>query len=158
MARFRNLQDVAAGMLGAFVSRNNDIDGYWALGMLCADHRNGSGATQLRLHERCALPVTPSAGLMVARFADRLGVMLAHHGFVPADLAAATIAVEFDIEANIPPGRWPLSGKPFRCTVVLTDRPGRSFIASDIGRCAQHNAGAQRRSARAGNSSPSNEP
>ena len=158
MALFRNLRDVAAGMLGAFVSRNNDIDGYWALGMLCADHRDGGGATHLMLHERRALPATPSAGLTTEKFADRLGVMLAHHGFVPADLAAATITVEFDIAAQIPAGHWPLSGKPFRCTVVLTDRPGRTFIASDIGRCAQHNAAAERRSTRAVNSLPSNGP
>lgn len=45
MAKARYLNDVAAGLAGAFIGRYNNVDGYWALGFLRADHPGGSGNT-----------------------------------------------------------------------------------------------------------------
>ncbi|PHS13773.1 MAG: hypothetical protein COA78_06700 [Blastopirellula sp.] len=34
MARRKELKNIAAGIVGSFISRNNDIDGYWGIGKL----------------------------------------------------------------------------------------------------------------------------
>ena len=149
MARFRNLQDVAAGLVGAFISRHNDIDGYWALGLLRADLPDGEGVVRLSLHAGSATPATPSTRLLLARYSERLRVMLAHHGFVPADLVTAEIVTQFDAAVPIPSWREYSYGEPFRCTVTLTDRRSHTSTATNVGRCARHNAAAERRSTRA---------
>ena len=33
-ARRKELKNIAGGIVGSFISRNNDIDGYWGLGIL----------------------------------------------------------------------------------------------------------------------------
>lgn len=34
MARSARLTNIASGLCGAFISRNNDVGGYWAIGIL----------------------------------------------------------------------------------------------------------------------------
>src|SRR5262245_25066952 len=36
MGSRRILKGIASGLAGSFISRNNDVGGYWALGRLCA--------------------------------------------------------------------------------------------------------------------------
>lgn len=137
MARLRNLNNVAAGLLGTFMSRYNDIAGHWAMGILRADHPGGSGTTTLSLLERRAVPASPATALAVENYALRLQAMLAHHALAPGHLLAAQIRIEFDAAVQIP--RWrsvSWYGEPFRCTVTLTDVRGTVRTVSGVGRCA----------------------
>jgi hypothetical protein len=34
MGPWKNLKGIAGGILGSFLSRNNDLDGYWGMGIL----------------------------------------------------------------------------------------------------------------------------
>lgn len=67
MTRRGELKDVALGVLGSFVSRNNDVDGYWCLGLLraLADAQRVSTAA-----------VTPTAARIVNASATALIVVL----------------------------------------------------------------------------------
>ena len=50
MASERSFNGVADSLLGAFLGRNNDINGYWAIGILCSyAHRSGSALIELDL-------------------------------------------------------------------------------------------------------------
>lgn len=150
MGKSRYLQDVAAGLLGTFIGRHNDIDGYWALGMLRADHPGiGGGETTLSLLECRAAPATPSTDLTLHKFVARLRGMLAHHGFAPHDVSAAKIVIAFDAAIVVCKSSSSSFGDPFRCTVTLANHRGKIYIATEVGRCAVHNPADERKSTRA---------
>ena len=35
MAKSKELKNIASGLYGSFISRNNDVRGYWGVGKLC---------------------------------------------------------------------------------------------------------------------------
>lgn len=141
MARLRNLNNVAAGLLGTFMSRYNGIAGHWAMGVLRADHPGGSGTTTLSLLEPRAVPATLATALTVENYALRLRAMLAHHDLAPSHLQAAQIRIDFDAAVPIArTGGMSSYGEPFRCTVTLTDLRGTVRTVSDVGRCAVDDA------------------
>jgi hypothetical protein len=65
MPSSRKLKSVAAGLLGSFVSRNNDIGGYWGIGVLCRDTAAMGGKVELNLITRVAAPATASCELTI---------------------------------------------------------------------------------------------
>jgi hypothetical protein len=69
MPRRKAFQDAARGLLGAFVSRNNDVGGYWAIGKLYA-HARRSRSPEVRIDLIESTIAPPSA-----EFAD----LIAHH-------------------------------------------------------------------------------
>ena len=157
MARRRQLKGVAAGVLGHFVSRNNDIDGYWVLGLLYAELLAGQN-TGVRI-ELLAPPQSElgELGLTLAeRFRRFLTQQLEGKKLHLSQLRSAAIDVSFKLSAT--DARWTARpsarheggwGEPFHCQVLLTDDLGKRYAASHRGWCGVHAPSRALRSARA---------
>lgn len=133
------LQGIAHSLAETFISRNNDIDGYWGIGMLYAEAlRHASQRTAMDLLRGPVAPAGPSARSACAHYAADLAARLERCGN-PA-VAAAVITLEFGTfgRCKAPPR---LSyGSPFVCTVTLTPPTGRPCSASRAGHAAPHSS------------------
>lgn len=149
MAGHRVLNGVAAGLLGSFIGRNNDIDGYWAIGKLC----RFAVAEELRsvtigLHPSPDLSTQqPSLPEVFAfRFQKSFAKRVELAGFPLAHVARAEVTISF---ADLPP-RSPIGSTEgtFDCTVSIFDLQGRMHSASASGRCRPHDPSFEQRSLR----------
>lgn len=138
MLRKSEIRNIAHGLLGTFVSRNNDIDGYWGLGIL-REVANETGQTKIEIdlldenaqdHRIQACKVHQRKWL--AEMIERKG------GEIEA-LSEARICVRFvdsfDEYPNLP--RY-TRGLPFECTVQVGTEPQNICSAVEIGVCAPH--------------------
>lgn len=146
MPRRRELRGVAAGLLGSFVSRNNDVGGYWALGKLYT-HARASKVQDVSvdLVTKAIDPPDDEFREMIAHFQQMLAEQVTARS-LPSDwVKAATIAVTFSGAAS---NQWPAD--VFRCRVIITDDAGRAYRAEHDGACWPHASWRERRSGRAG--------
>lgn len=148
MARRRELKNVASGILCSFISRNNDVDGYWGIGKLCllAQER---AATNVKL-DLLAEKVFPES-------MEFLKLLEGYHVFLQRHLAARGIPgswvesamVDLDFDPAEPPAKqlpfitW---GKLFKLTMTILDDRNITHAVSAYGYCAPHNPGKEWRS------------
>lgn len=145
----RQLNNLACGIAGKFVSRNNDIDGYWALGLLytVADTA-GTKKVHLDLISKKSIPSFKYPDRLVSHYSEYMQHQLAKfklEGYV----VAATIDIEFNVEPQphdlLRKSTW---GDPFNCCVTLTDDLDCQHKCAVRRWCAQHNPERERRSTR----------
>jgi hypothetical protein len=96
MGRGKLLDDVAAAILGSFVSRNNDVDGYWALGLL-RSLADATGVSEFRLDvlRGETEPGAPLPQLLSQEYHGALQRHLAVRRIQPARIVEAEIIVTF---------------------------------------------------------------
>jgi hypothetical protein len=146
----RELTGVAAGVLGSFISRNNDVDGYWALGQLRAecDARNATTrsldllAGTSSLDGRVASRVAASFREVLLRHLQRLE-------FAAEQLRLAHVLLEFAPPTSTKLDAYASYGSPFRCVVQLEDDRGHVYRREYAGRRAVHDPRGENRSTRA---------
>jgi hypothetical protein len=113
------MNHVAAGLLDSFYSRCNELDGFWALGMLYQEVQAAPYKVTLDLLARTATPAGHSAMLMTERYAEFLKRALVKKNLALEDLAEASVTVQFkvDVPRYYFQPHW--IGDAFTCTVVL---------------------------------------
>lgn len=150
MAGRKQLNGIALGLLGTFVSRNNDIDGYWGLGVLrlCA-LRNGLSELVLDLLKQNADSDVESP-VQISEKAYQIWLFdgLAKIGSERQQLDKAEIHLEFSTFDILPNAIRDTRGDPYICTVKLTNKCGISYSATKIGVCAPHDPNKDRQSTR----------
>ncbi|MBN2529807.1 MAG: hypothetical protein JXR76_25680 [Deltaproteobacteria bacterium] len=152
MVNRREIKGIAAGIVGKFSSRNNDIGGYWALGVLYRDAvRNGSTVVQLNLLTGDIQPPIRNAGPLISYFREYLFFRLKAVGFEEYQIKGATVELKFGLKENpnesvLRKDTW---GEPYLCRVFLVDDLGKCRSFEKSGWCAQHNSKLERQSARA---------
>lgn len=150
MARLKHLKNVAGGIAGSFVSRNNDFRGYWALGML----RSLAAAKEVDVLEVQLRPAPDSMGPPVIRdAAERYAAMLdrlLERLDLPLDsVAGATVRVDFsDAAAQGRVVPYVSRGEPVSVQVSLRDPHGVVYSSSRVTRCEPHNPNRESRSLR----------
>jgi hypothetical protein len=145
----RELLDVPHAIAGSFVSRNNDVDGYWSLGLLrsFAD-RNQVWSLQFDLVNGATEPEATLLGRVAAAYRSVLVRQLTTRGIARGVVAKALVVLTFNPDAPHTPS-IATEGAPFSCTVLLTDHRGRDFERILIGHCAPHDPRRELRSTRA---------
>lgn len=146
----RELTGVAGGLLGSFISRNNDVDGYWALGQLRSEC-DARCSTTLTL-DILAGTASPDGrvGLRVAMaYRDVLSRLLQGIELGPEHLRSARVLLDFAPPPSTRVDPHASYGSPFACVVRLEDPRGHAFRVQYAGRCRAHNPDLERRSARA---------
>jgi hypothetical protein len=138
MPRSRALKSIATGLLGSFVSRNNDIGGYWGIGVLCRDTAATGGMVELNLITQVCSPATTSCQAAAASYAQKLQDLLRISGFNPNAVADANVTLQFGAADSRPVPTAFGPGEPFHCTVTLTGSNGKSFSVTDSGGCKPH--------------------
>jgi hypothetical protein len=126
---------VARGTAQSFASRNNDVDGWWAIGLLLAELGTGDEAYRIDLVSGGAVPVINEPGLAALgpAWAHYLQWSLAQHGLDLAQVDQAGLTLLFDRTAEVQ-SRFPGGpDRPFRCTVEIRDDRGRLHTGSAEG-------------------------
>lgn len=144
MPRRKELRGAAFGLLGSFVSRNNDVSGYWALGKLYKHAVNAKASTVcVDLLDLTITPPNDDFAAMALRFQQMLGAQLKARK-LPADwVRAATVSVKFE-RARSPNALSDV----YNCIVVITDDQSRKRHAVANGTCWMHDPEREQKSAR----------
>ena len=149
MTRRGELRDIGSGLVGSFVSRNNDVGGYWALGLLrsLAD-RGRTRVLRFDLKTGSSEPPAPPAERVAQTYRERLEEHLARKGIPNDFIVQAILTVEFGVEAT-PFTPAPTDGQLVRCTALLLDRRNREHRHVALTACAPHDPTREIRSTRA---------
>jgi len=139
MVSRRHVASVADGIARSFASRNNDIEGWWALGLLLTNV--GPGEPDYRIDLLTGDPTPPSIGpelgALGPAWARYLRWSLERHGLQFTALRSAVLSVRFDrskeVKSWIPGAR----DRPFECTVTIEDDRGRRHERSVFGHCSR---------------------
>jgi hypothetical protein len=150
----RDLRGAAWGVLSSFVSRNNDVDGYWGIGELYAHAlRNTVESVEIDLLSKRIVPHADEFTGMISHYAEMLLQQCQDKRIPIPWIGEAKIHVQFNIS---PQGRCcpPQStrGDLFECLLEIKDSLGRGYAAHMVGWCAPHDPQQEMRSARPRNS------
>ena len=136
----KRLTNIANGLCGSFISRNNDLDGHWAIGKLrsLADQHRQTTVV-LDLLTSSAQPSSAQCSDVFERYC-RLLATLAERSRIPfADITVARIVLDFA------PPPWPRAsyyklqwGDQFTVTVTIEADGRAAGIARDAGYCRPH--------------------
>lgn len=151
MPSTRALKGIANGLVETFVSRNNDVSGYWGIGQIQREMEGRPhSVVELDLLHGQAMPDGPVARELVARYSEYLFECLARDGFALSKVTAAKVLVEFGTfgEAKAP-DLFSTIGQPFNCKAILASTSGKTFSAVRGGLSRPHNPVIERRSMRA---------
>ena len=141
MGRRRDLRGIVGNLLSSFVSRNNDLDGYWALGLLkAAVEREPTPKISLDLLTASAQPKTTAAEQVAKSYGRWLARELRNHELSVGLLQEANITVEFgSFHGSAPPSQV-MRGEPYICAVRIVDDHGKIYQRAASGWCDIHDA------------------
>jgi hypothetical protein len=151
MASRKQFFGFAQGLTSRFISRNNDINGYWGVGVLAKRlHEAGRHVIEFDLLS----PLEPRSNDSATWLQDRMSVTATPVGW----LSRATLRVDYTPRASDPSEHlWPAwVANPtgvlmYRvvATATLVDDHGRSREALSVTWCWEHDPRRESRSARA---------
>lgn len=139
MGSRRHLTSVAFGTANSFVSRNNDVDGWWAIGQLLAELAPSDQGYRIDLLSGKAHPPIDERGLggLGSAWARYLRWSLAQHGLSLDLVKRAELTLQFDrtveVRSRFPGGLE----RPFRCIVEIQDDRDRPYIGKAVGQCGR---------------------
>jgi hypothetical protein len=137
----KRLTNIANGLCGSFISRNNDLNGDWAIGKLrsLAD-QHGHTTVVLNLLTSSTQPSSAQCSDVFERYC-RLLAALAEHSHPVHGHHRARVALDFA------PPPWPRAsyyklqwGDQFTVTVTIEADGRAAGIAHDAGYCRPHDA------------------
>jgi hypothetical protein len=150
MASYKRLNGSAAGLLGTFVSRYNDVDGYWALGVIYSEiDELGLSEVTFRLLDGDVVPNLKCVSLLSVKYHEAVIRLLMADGIDPDEIIRADITVRFGplTHSRISPAPT-TRDQPFSCRVVIADYAGTERARAVEGWCHKHHFSRPTRSAR----------
>jgi hypothetical protein len=138
VGRGREMANVCNGLVGTFNSRNNDVAGWWAIGVICLEH----AATGLRFDFLELEPEVAKRSVQ-GRFATRFRDQLAFRHIPLARIRSASISVSFEAIGARDQFR-------FRTVCEIRDDRGTVWQAGSGGICWPHDPMRALRSGREG--------
>lgn len=146
----KRLKVVAGNVLDFFISRNNDIGGYWALGVLYRFAANHQIRTiNLDLLRLTITPEHPELARCLDYPAMLFERVIINNGLTMSVVNQALIRIEFNVayDAKLHKASYGY-GDPFRCQLMVKDDQGNSRSVTIGGRCAPHSPSREHRSTR----------
>ncbi|ABS49152.1 MULTISPECIES: hypothetical protein [Yersinia pseudotuberculosis complex] len=140
MARRKELVGVTHGIIRSFNNRNNDINGYWAIGQLKSFAAlNGLASITFNL-----LPIEPAFNIelinkVTKNYSAKLYSLLISQRIPVGWIQNAAIVIQF---SGVTPSLSEVNrcsfGEFYHCSCEVIDDNGKSYIASDYGFCLPH--------------------
>ena len=127
------LKHGVSGLLARFISRNNDYQGFWTLGVLYSSVRTAPWRVELNLISGDAYPPNKIATSVAAEQSTFLRTALSKHNVAWQSVKRATLTVQFNADVKV--GYTGTRGEPFICIVELESAAGQSTTVSFVGRC-----------------------
>jgi hypothetical protein len=153
MASRKELKGIAAGIAGKFVSRNNDIDGYWAMGILYEMTSEGNASKfTLDILSGQSTPKCKYSKTIAEPIVEYLHREIEKRGWDVRLVIEATVEVNFDDQTEernygFYKDTW---GEPYLCRVVIKDKETKMYTFEVKGWCGRHDPKKERRSERIG--------
>jgi len=144
------LKGAALGVLGSFVSRNNDVDGYWGIGKLYSHAlRTDAKTIAIDLVGRTITPPSDEFRSMVSRYSEAFLGQCRKRSIPCAWANTVDIRISFNVtpEGMLLPPRY-TAGELFDCVIEVTDDLGRAYVGQVLGWCKPHNPAREAKSAR----------
>lgn len=144
------MKGVAAGISSSFASRNNDIDGYWGLGIIYREmDTDGRSSFRLDILNGQSCPPIRHAEKLAETYRSHLFAQVKSKGLQERHIGGAIIDLTFNVPATGKDSALkPSRGEVFKCQVSITDDRGRTWVHSHEGRCRRHNPRMEQRSSR----------
>jgi len=140
MPRRRQLKSIAAGIADSFNSRNNDLEGYWALGKLCRFAQDQTiTLLTLDLINIICTPASTEFNAVMHDYKVKLRVIMNKQG-IPEDwLKAVKIEIDFqpEYDARLHHFRSALGG-PYTINIKLMTDLGKIYSFRTGGNCKPH--------------------
>ncbi|GAB3454735.1 hypothetical protein GCM10027321_06360 [Massilia terrae] len=137
-------------MLISFVSRNNDLEGYWALGKLYAHAlSHATNTVELDLLSGQLIPADAQFAAMIHTYSRMFARLLRGLGMPHDRVREARIRVQFDVPVQ--QGHYPLQSyaKPLEATLDIRDLGGSTYSLKALSWCHPHDPHIEARSTRA---------
>lgn len=150
MPRRSELKCVADGVLGSFVSRNNDCEGYWAMGLL---YKRALEASSNEISFNLVGVGAEVHDLLLdtallAKYRAMLAKLMSGRSLPASWIKAANITVHFEYAGNV--GRvLARLEKPYLAQLSITTDLGKNLSVARIGACWPHESWREYRSGRA---------
>lgn len=153
MIKYKEFKGAAYGILSSFVSRNNDVNGYWGIGQLYS-HAISHNVKKITINllSQELTPHEASFQKMINKYFTLLCEQCCNRNIPISCALEANIYIQFGLETNglkINPLYIYVRGNPFKCSVKIKDERRRIHIAQMIGRCSPHSPAKEQKSARA---------
>jgi hypothetical protein len=147
MSSRRVWNSITHNVVDSFLSRNNDIDGYWTIGKLHLLARENA-ITKIMFDL-----VKPSSNLGSANL---ISMLMRYRSMIESNAkirGLAYKAISIEIEFDLPEVRkqeWVsiTSHNRFQCTLKVVDDRDRAWSYTAFGRSSQHDPNLERRSSR----------
>lgn len=148
-----HLTNIANGLCGSFISRNNDLDGYWAIGKLRSlAEKYGQTTVLLDLLTSSIRPPAPEFAPVLARYSHLLEKLADLTRIRSREITAALITLDFE------PPPWPRIsyykpqwGDQFTLTVTIDADDRAAGSVRHAGYCRPHDPTRESRSIRSAN-------
>lgn len=128
-----NLQGIAHGLLGTFESRNNEISGYWGLGVL-RKLAESNGVDKLEIDLLSEHYEDEAMESCRSRYRCWLETNLERNNLSLSALLFARIRLRFANEFTAYPNAIRNTrGFPYECLIELRRGDGRDYVAGKIG-------------------------
>lgn len=148
MPRRKQLKNIAYGLLSSFISRNNDVNGYWGIGKLFALMENSANyCIQIDLISKSMIPADDEFERLIDEFSNKLQRHLKSVDFSHEHLAEARIILTgYSNEHNML--SEPTALHRVNCLFKLTDDVGTTHSAEKNIWCRRHNPNLESKSTR----------
>lgn len=142
MASRKVFKSISHNLLGSFVSRNHDLNGYWALGQLYTlSHEAQTLCVMINLLTAETEPSDHAVLLNTARtYTIRFQQALNAQGLLRQWVLEANLQIRFNTKLDpLSPLALPWRGEPFEARLSIYDDQQKLYRARHFGRCAMHN-------------------
>lgn len=142
MARRREIKNIASGLLCSFISRNNDVGGYWGIGKLCLLAQDSAiTRVELDLLSETLLPESTEFSKLLQGYNSLLKRHLTARHIPDCWIVSAIIELDFSPKEHpgkqVPIITW---GKLFKLSVIILDERSKKHSVSAYSYCAPHNS------------------
>ena len=150
MPRRGELKCIADGVLGSFVSRNNDCDGYWAIGVL---YRRALEASSNELSFSLVDEREEPHGLALetavqTKYRGMLAKLMSRRSLPAGWVKSASITIHFEHSGRVGRALARLE-RPYLAQLSITTELGKNHIVERVGACWPHEPSREYRSSRA---------
>ena len=150
MPRRAELKSVASGVLGSFVSRNNDCFGYWAIGLLYERALEASNKeisfNLVGVGDKEHVPALDTA--LRSKYCEMLAGLMSRRSLPASWVKAADITIKFEFAGKV--GRiLARLEMPYMAQLSITTDVGKNLSVRHIGACWPHEPNREYRSGRA---------
>jgi hypothetical protein len=123
------------GVSGSFLSRNNDVGGYWGIGLLYLHaHQRRSRSIKIDLLARQMVPPSEQFETMFDFYARLLIAQFNGHQNPERWITGAKIYLEFNAATDSDVN----GSSPFTSIVQIVDDTGQRYVVQAKGRCRLH--------------------